>query len=149
MIERLYMSTQYVPMYETGSFRFIRHFDQTLLARIVGDYQALTAFEDEFLRQARREAVERSLTVLQAHPVKWHDIRAGERVLEVTFEVRHEPQANDQLVYDVYFKLARDPSLWQLGHTADPQKITRAAVEAVRDLGRLIATAPRPDDIPE
>jgi hypothetical protein len=148
MTERLTMSTQQIPMYETGSFRFIRHFDQALLVRIAGDYQALTAFEDEFLRQAHREAVERSLTVLQAYPVKWHDIRAGERVLEVAFEVRHEPQANDKLIYDVYTRLARDRSLWALG-AVDNIKIARAAVEAVRDLGRLTATAPRPDGIPE
>jgi hypothetical protein len=148
MNERLHMATEIVPMYEVGSFKFARQFDPQLLARIAGDYQALTAFEEEFERQARRAAAERSLTVLRAEPPRWRDFPHGQRVLEVTYDVRHEPQANDKLIYEVYVRLARDPALWAHG-TPNPQTIAAAAVYAIRDLGRLTAAVPRPDGIPE
>jgi hypothetical protein len=148
MTEPLHMSVETVPMYRIGRFDFTRIFDPELVARIAGDYQALTAFEEEFERQARREAASRSLTVLQvASPVKWRDYD-NRRLLQISFDVRHEPQADDKLIYDVYIRLSQDRSLWALG-AVDNIKIARAAVEAVRDLGRLTASVPRPESIPE
>jgi hypothetical protein len=140
--------TEIVPLYAVGKFSFTRQFDGQLLQRIAADYESLTAFEGEFERQARRAAAERSFTVLTSSGLKWRDVPHGARLLEVHYEVRHEPQTDDKLIFEVYRRLAHDPSLWAHG-TPNPQTIATAAVHAIRDLGRLTAAVPRPDGIPE
>lgn len=148
MTERLRYATELVPMYEVGSFTYVRQFGAAEMAQFAGDFQTLTAIEAEFERQARRAAAERSLTVLNAPPAKWRDLGPGIKVLEATYYVRHEPQTDDKLIYDVYVRLARDPALWA-GGIPNPQTLAQAAVKAIRDLGRLTASSPRPDGIPE
>jgi len=141
----IHYSAEIVPMYEVGAFDFVRVFDPLLLTRMAGDTQSMKAFEEEFERQARREAAERSLTVLQvASPLKWRDTPDGRKLLEIRFDVRHEPQADDALLRGVYLRVMANPRLRD-----NPADLVRAVVEAVRDLGRLTASVPRPESIPK
>lgn len=138
-----------VPRWADGKFRFDRHFDPQLLARLAADYSDLTELEAEMLRHAYRQAAEHSLTVLNVDHKGWSDVGAMGRVYAVRMSVRWEPQADHRLIYEVAVRLGRDPGLWAAGRPPSPHDLAEAAVRAVRDLGRLAAVRERPDGIPE
>lgn len=152
MTDRIMKPTaELVPLYQDGVFHFDRHFDPMTLDRLVGDDDQLSAIEAEQMRHAYRSAAEQSLTVLSEEHKGWTDVGERGRIYAIRLRVRHEPQALDRLIFQVSQRLARDPELWSQGPSVIPSPVllARAAVLAVRDLGRLTAAVPRPESLPE
>jgi hypothetical protein len=141
-----------IPFAGIGKWGYQRHFHAHEYAELAADYPMLTAVEEWFIAAARRSAAGASLTVLKEYPFEWVSSQFDDsRLLRVAFKVIYEPQADDMLIRSVGVRLYRDRDLYPglMGGMPDPFAFARAAVEAVRDLGRLTAAVPRPDGIPE
>lgn len=144
-------STEVVPLYRTGHYHLDRHFAGPQLAEIDADPELRESIEGELLRRAYREAANQSLTVLSEVHKGWTDAGNHGRIYGIRLAVIHEPQTDDKLIYQVAARLYRDPDLWDQGPGVIPSEvaIARAALLAVRDLGRLTASAPRPGGVTE
>jgi len=129
MTDRISSPRGLVPLYEWKMLTWERHLSQRQLDQLTPG--ALAEIERQIQREAHHEAAAKSFTVLQVPKTHWIDVPDG-RIYVVQMDVVKEPQVADQLVYDVMQKVMR-----QVLPNADPMELIRAAVLAVRDLGRL------------
>ncbi len=144
------MQSNLIPLSGIGTWVVARHFSPAEYAELARDYQMLELVEQAHIRGAHADAARNGLTVLSATPAQWlPSIAHDESMLLRTYlRVIYEPQADRKLIGDVARALAKTPDLWHPGGYS-PGGIAEVAVRAVRDLGRLTASAPRPDGIPE